>query len=145
MAGRIYLEFGDQAGGFLRSGNWAAIGISDLAYETAVVALTNSNVLSSTFGVATTGFPAATSSQYSLVTTTAVMTFNTAIGSAIQVTIPAPVASMFGGDGVTVDITNPGVAAFIIAALGFLTDVSGNPAALFVGGVKSSRRVEQSG
>ena len=145
MAGRIYLEFGDQAGGFLRSGNWAAIGISDLAYETAVVALTNAAVLSSTFGVATTGFPAATSSQYSLVTTTAVMTFNTAVGSSIQVTIPAPVAAMFGTDGVTVDRTNPLVAAFVGAALGFLTDSAGNPASLFISGVKSSRKVEQNG
>jgi hypothetical protein len=145
MAGRIYLEFSDQAGGFLRQGNWVDAALSDLAYETAVVALTNANLMSSTTGFASTGFPAATSSQYSLTTTTAVMTFNTAVGSSIQVTIPAPVAGIFGGDGVTVDITNPLVIAFVESALGFLTDVFGNPASLFVGGVKSSRKVEQSG
>ena len=145
MANRLIAEFVDVAGGYLRSGNWGASSAISLPYTTALAACSNANLNAFTAGVALTSSPAASSGAYPLVTDVAVLNFVSVALGRVQLTIPSPVASIFGSDGVTVDPTNPLVAALISAATGYLADVNGNPVSAFMQGVKSSRRVEQNG
>lgn len=145
MADKMYVEYTDQAGGFVRTSNSVAAGGLPAGFDTALETLTNANVGAITDGTPTPPGPVAGSGQYSLCTTTAVLNFLSSSGAGIQVTIPAPVAAMFGPDGVTVNAASVPVAAFIALCIGFLVDGAGNPCTSFNTGVKSSRKVEQVG
>lgn len=145
MGSRIYAEWHDAANGFLRSGNWADTGASDTAFETALINISNAQLTVLTFGLAAVSTTTPSTSSYPLVNTTAVLNFVTGIGSGIQLTVPAPIASIFGPDNITVDPSNTLVAALITSVLGFLTDAAGNVATAYTTGIRSSRKVEQSG
>lgn len=145
MSNRIIAEYTDIANGYLRSGNWVGSTTLSLPYATALAACTNAYAGPITVGPAYTSNPLASNANYPLVTDTAVLNFITAGLNRVQVTIPSPVAAIFGADGVTVDSSNPLVAALIVAATGYLSDVGANLVTSFMQGVKSSRRVEQNG
>lgn len=138
-------EWTDEANGFLRTRSWVVSGGLPGVFLLALQALSNASNTLAFEGAAVVSATPAGSGQYSLATTTAVLNFLTGVGSGVQVTIPAPVASIFAADGVTVDNTNVVVAAFITAAIGYLTDNAGNVVTTYNTGVKSSRKVEQIG
>jgi hypothetical protein len=144
MDNQVVVGFVDEAAGFLRSSN-RSTGVGAAGYFLALEAASNANVASLVDALPSISATAASSSQYSLVSTTAVFNFITSTGSGIQVTVPAPAASMFGADGVTINAADPAAAGVIAAVIGYLTDGNGNTATAFTSGVKSSRRVEQVG
>jgi len=135
----------DQAAGFLRSSNWVVPGGPPATWDLITQAMSNANLATLLAGTPSISVTPAGSAQYALCTTTAVLNFITAVPSGVQVTIPAPIAAMFAADGVTVDPTNAVVAAYIAAAVGYLCDSNGNAVVAYTTGVKSSRKVEQSG
>ena len=138
-------EWTDQAAGFLRSRSWVVPGGLPGAFLLALQALSNASNTLAVEGPAVISPTPAGSGQYALCSTTAVLNFITGAGTGVQVTVPAPVASIFAADGVTVDPANVVVAAFIAAAVGYLTDSGGNVVTAYNTGVKSSRKVEQIG
>jgi hypothetical protein len=145
LAHKSVFEWTDQTGGFLRSSNWNInAGISGTFLLT-LQALSNASNTTAVEGPAVVSPTPAGSGQYSLNTTVAVLNFLTGAGTGVQVTIPAPVAGIFGADSVTVDPANVLVAAFVAQVIGVLTDPAGNVVTSFNTGVRSSRRVEQVG
>jgi len=142
---RLTLEWVDIAAGYLRSGSWCSGTAPPAGLVTALTAISNANLAIATAGGAVIGVTPAGTGTYPLVTDTAVLNFLTTALTGVQLTIPSPVASIFGSDGVTVDPTNPLVGALVLAVTAFLTDGAGNAVATFNTGVKSSRRVEQNG
>lgn len=78
---------------------------------------------------------------YQSVKTSVQLTFQTAAGSILKVTIPAPILSSGGvptgfflADDMTVDPTNAFASALISACIGSLSDAAGNTAAVYIGG-----------
>ena len=63
------------------------------------------------------------------------LTFQTASGSLLRVTVPAPSIGIFLADHQTVDPGNALVTAIVAACIGNLSDAAGNPATSYVGGV----------
>lgn len=115
-----------------------------MALTSALAAASHAQV-DTTEGLADVSGTPASSGQYSLCTTTAVFNFLTGALSGVQLTVPAPDASMFAADGVTIDPTSALAAAVIAGVIGFLTDSAGNVVTTYTTGVKSSRKVEQVG
>lgn len=76
-----------------------------------------------------------TAAQYQAVSQNCQLMFQTAAGTIIRLTLPAPSATILKADLKTVDPTNAGVAALIAAAVGNLSDGSGNAAVAYLGGV----------
>lgn len=72
--------------------------------------------------------------SYQSVADTARYLFQTAAGTILRLTVPAPTLAQFLGDGVTVDPSNPTVIALVAACIGNLTDGHGNVAVTFLGG-----------
>lgn len=141
--GRVIDEWVDFAGGFLRSSSWLAAGGSDSAIAVALQNVSNALLQFQTAANPIIGTLTATDALYGSVQDVAQLVFATIPGSQIQVVVPAPLASMFGAGGLTVDPTDPGTAALIAAVLANLTDIAGNPATGYVSGQKGSRRREQ--
>jgi len=83
------------------------------------------------------GAPVGTSAtgSYQSVKVSAQLTFQTASGSFLRLTIPAPSVGIFLADHETVDPANLSVIAIVAACIGTLSDAGGNVAVLFVGGV----------
>lgn len=142
---RLILEWVDVASGYLRSGSWCSGTAPPAGLIAALTAISNANLAVATAGGAVIGVTPATSATYPLVTDTAVLNFLTTAATGVQLTIPSPVASIFGADGVTVNAASPLVSALVLAVTAFLTDGAGNAVATFNTGVKSSRRTEQNG
>jgi len=71
----------------------------------------------------------------------AVLTFEDAVGGQCSLTIPAPIASIFEADGVTVDPTNVQVALLILNAItgGALLTAAGNPVVAYLSGTRIGR------
>lgn len=68
----------------------------------------------------------------------AILTFTTAIGTLVTLTLPAPKLAIFMADGATV---NPSAIADIIAAaLANLVDGAGNPVTAYVAGIRRNLR-----
>lgn len=142
-ADRLINEYLDFASKYLRTGNWLNPASSAAALSAAIQAATNANLYLATRGRPVVGTTTPSDALYGPVQDMMNMVFVTAIPTQVQLSIPAPVAAVFGAGGQTVDPTNALVAAIISAAVGTLTDINGNPVTAFVSGVKSSRRTEQ--
>lgn len=141
---RLFGEYTDVAGNFLRSSNWVSAAGGLAALQSALQAATNSNLLYFTAGTPTVGVVTPTDSLYPLATDVAIFNFSTSAGTAVRVTVPAPLASMFTPYG-SVDAGNPAAAAVIAAVTGCLGDSAGNLASIFQGGSRGRRTVEQIG
>lgn len=143
LADRIILEWLDYAAGFLRSGSWLLpAGLSGPLFA-AMQAASNANLAIATRGVPAIGTVTPTDTLYGSVQDVAQFVFVTGALNQVPLVLPAPVASVFGAGGQTVDPTDPFAAAVIAAAIGNLSDVGGNAVTAFVSGAKSSRRKEQ--
>lgn len=140
---RTFWEYTDVAGGFLRATNWITHGTAPTTVAVALTAAINGNLLYATSGVPSVGVVTPGGSLYPFVTDLALFNFATIPGSGFQVVVPSPKAALFASDGVTVDPTATLSAAIITAVIGTLTDAAGNLATAFTGGVKASRRTEQ--
>lgn len=82
----------------------------------------------------------ATNTLYQSVKQSARLIYQTASGSNLYVTIPAPLRSIFLADGVTVDPSNALVLAVNAAAIGSLSDGGGSTAAVYIGGLLNPSR-----
>lgn len=71
------------------------------------------------------------------------MTLQTPLNTFVQVTIPAPLGTMFQPGGVVINPANATWIALLAAINANVTDLSGNPALTLVSAVKSSRRSDQ--
>lgn len=83
---------------------------------------------------------AAANASYQSVKVSAQLTFQTASGSLLRLTVPAPLLTIMLADGQTVNPADPLVAAVIAAAVGTLTDGSGNAAVSYVSGILQPTR-----
>lgn len=141
---RLFGEYTDIGGNFMRSSNWVSAAGGLAALAAALQAATNSNLLYFTAGTPTVGATTPTDALYPLATDVAIFNFSTGAGTGVRVTVPAPVASMFTPYG-SVDATDPLAAAVIAAVTGCLGDSAGNLATIFQGGSKGRRSAEQIG
>lgn len=140
---RGIFEWVDVAAGFLRASSWVAVGGATGPLEVALQNASNAELEYVTIATPTIGATTPTGAQYRLTQDVALLNFATVPGTSIQVTIPAPIAAVFGANSTVVDPTNALVLAVIAGVLGVLTDVAGNPATAYIGGSKASRRTEQ--
>lgn len=81
------------------------------------------------------GAPVVTAAEYRNVGQSAVLTFQCADTTMVALRIPAPKASIFLSDGVTVDLANTDIAAIITASIGLLASASGSLAVSCVAGL----------
>lgn len=72
---------------------------------------------------------------YQSVRSAAQLTFQTASGDLLRLTVPAPSLGIFMADSQTVDPANALVIAIVAACVGTLSDAAGNTAVSYVGGV----------
>lgn len=79
-----------------------------------------------------------TAAQYQSVAQNVTLVFQTASGSVLKVTLPAPDTSIFLADGVTVDPS--AITDVITACVGELSDGAGNVATAFVAGYLASTK-----
>lgn len=143
MADRVFWEWVDDAGGFLRASNWINAAANMPTVDAPLQLNSNAQLAFATAGTPAVSPFAPTAAQYHLVTDVAVLVFATIPGTTIQVVIPGPLATTYGPSSNVVDPTNVNVASLIAAVIGTLTDPAGNAATAYVSGVKSSRRTEQ--
>jgi hypothetical protein len=87
---------------------------------------------------ASVGTPAA--GNYQSAKMAAQLTYQTGSGAILRLTVPAPSLGIFLADGETVDPSTALVIAINTAAIGLLSDVSGNTAVTYVGGVLQPSR-----
>jgi hypothetical protein len=111
----------------------------------AIQAATNANLGFTTTGQPIVGAGPPVAAQYQSVQDVLIVTLQTGLPSYVQVTIPAPVGSMFLAGGVVVDPANATWIALLAALTSYVTDTAGNPATVLVSAVKSSRRSDQYG
>ncbi len=142
-ADRAIFEYQDVANASLRSQNWTAASASLAALETALQAATNSNLTYVTSGQPVVGSTTPTDALYQSVQDVLIISLMTAIPSYVQVTLPAPVGTMFLPGGVVIDPANTTWVALLAAIIAVVTDVAGNPVVALVSAVKSSRRSDQ--
>lgn len=81
--------------------------------------------------------PVAVSAAFPDVVDLARLTFTDAFGSLVNLALPAPKASIFMADSVTVDPA--AIAAIITASIGHLVSSGGNPVTAFVAGLRNLR------
>jgi hypothetical protein len=60
------------------------------------------------------------------------LVFQTAAGTLVRLTIPAPKQAIFMADGITVDPA--AIAAVVAACVGEMSDLAGNPVVAYIGG-----------
>lgn len=84
--------------------------------------------------------PAPVAAQYPNVSDAAVLVFQDAAGNQTSLQVPAPLASTFLADQMTVDPA--AVATFTAAAIGTLVTASGLPVVAFIGGVRRTTSKE---
>lgn len=138
---RAYIEWTDVSAGFLREGLYvdSVVGLSTL--QAALQAKSNGVV--SVWAEGPPNFPggAATDALYPSVQDLAVLSYATGFTSRLQLLLPAPVASIFLADGITVDSSK--ITAITNAAIATLRTSGGVAVTAFSAGVRSSRRREQ--
>lgn len=97
--------------------------------------LSRAQILTSWESVLGNTVGAAANASYQSVKIAASMQFDTAAGTILRLTVPAPRLTSMLADGHTLNPADPLVAAVIAAAIGQLTDGAGNPAVSYRGGV----------
>jgi len=109
----------------------------------AIQAATNANIAFLTSGQPVVGTTTPAAAQYQSVQDVLIITMQTAVPSYVQLTIPAPLGSMFLPGGVVIDPTNATWIALLAQIVANVTDNAGNAALFLVSAVKSSRRSDQ--
>lgn len=103
--------------------------------EASLEALSNASVVEFWESVITPGAPAPVALTYQSVVNRAVFAFACADGTLYNVIVPAPSASIFMADGVTVNPADANVVAFVAAAIAApLCNNAGSPVTAFVNG-----------
>jgi hypothetical protein len=145
MAGpdRAIAEYADVAGDFLRSNNWLDPARTPGAWEAAVQAATNANLAFNTSGQPFIGTTTPAAAMYQSVQDVLLITMQTVPGVYVQVTIPAPLGSMFLAGGLVPDPANATYIALLNAINTNVQDINGNFALTLVSAVKTSRRRDQ--
>lgn len=136
-------EYQDVAGDFLRSNNWLQKTRVPGLWEAALQAATNANLAFNTSGNPYVGTTTASGSLYQSVQDVLVVTMQTVPGTQIQVTVPAPLGTMFLTGGIVIDPTNTTWLNLLAAITGTVTDTAGNAALSLISAVKTSRRRDQ--
>lgn len=106
--------------------------------------LSNAGVLYDVVGVRDLTYQSeGAAAPYPSVTDWAQLTFQDAYGYQATLLIPAPLASIFASDGVTIDPTVPNVALLILNAItgGALLTAPGNPCTSYLSGSRIGRNV----
>jgi len=80
------------------------------------------------------GSPVVTTGDYQSVSDYAELLFQTAVGTQVNVAIPAPDSAIFLADGFTVDSTQ--IAGIIAAVIANCVDGNGNAVTTYLGGVR---------
>lgn len=111
---------------------------SAAAVLTALQAKSEAEVLNYVESALSTPIGVAAAAQYQSVKSAATLLFQTGAGTIVRVTIPAPAVGIFLADQQTVDPAQ--VAAIIAAAVGTLTDISGNVVTSYLGGTLEPAR-----
>ena len=105
------------------------------AIWTAVKAASQAAVQTTWESLLGAGVGSAAAGTYQSNKVSAQLTFQTASGSLLRLTIPAPSVGIFLADRQTVDPANALVIAIVAAAIGSLSDEAGNVAVSYVAGV----------
>lgn len=109
---------------------------SVVSTEVALLNLSNADwALHSEAQLFSNAAPAPPGAQYLSVLDQATLWYVTSAGEIVQITLPAPLASIFLADGQTVDATS--VAGVTATAIGVVVSPAGNPVTAFVGGTRS--------
>jgi hypothetical protein len=107
--------------------------------QTQLVALSNADVLNSTESALTVNPPFPPGAAYRTVGDAAVLTFTDGT-DLVDITLPAPLSSIFLADQATVDITQIG--AMIAAVVGTVRTSSGGLVTAYVAGLRRTRKGE---
>lgn len=107
------------------------------AVEAALAAKSNAGVLLSWEGALTVGAPAPVNAPYPDVQDVALLVYSTAGGTLVKVALPAPQASIFMADGVTVDPAQIG--AITAAIIANVVTAGGAAVTAYVGGTRAPR------
>lgn len=136
-------EYQDIAGDFLRTNNWLQKTRVPGLWEAALQAATNANLAFNTSGNPYVGTTTASGSLYQSVQDVLVVTMQSVPGTQVQVTVPAPLGTMFLTGGIVIDPTNTTWLNLLAAITGTVTDTAGNAALSLISAVKTSRRRDQ--
>jgi hypothetical protein len=142
-ADRSIAEYNDVAGDFLRSNNWLQVTRIPGAWEAAVQASTNANLAFLTSGQPFVGTSTPAAALYQSVQDILLLTYQTVPGTQVQITIPAPLGTMFLSGGIVPDPANAVYIALQAAVVANVTETAGNAALSLISAVKSSRRKDQ--
>lgn len=114
------------------------IGISSMStVQLALLLLSNADeATESEAQIFVNSSPAPIAAIYQSVTDYAELWYSTSINTIIAVTVPAPRLSIFLADGQTVDPANSNVVAASGQIIGVVSDLAGNVATAFVGGLR---------
>jgi hypothetical protein len=140
---RRYMVWVD-ANGFTRltllNGTGSLIGPDLTTVQTTLVASSNADVLNSVESGLTVNVPFPPGGVFRTVGDAAILTFTDAGGSLVDITLPAPLASIFLADGLTVDITQ--IAAIIGAVVGTVVTPAGGTVTAYVAGLRQTKKGE---
>jgi hypothetical protein len=100
----------------------------------AAQAVSNAQVLYNWDGTIDPAIGTTTAAQYQAVQQWVELMFQTGAGTILRLTVPAPMISAMKADKITVDPANAGIISLVAAAIGNLSDGSGNTAAVYLGG-----------
>jgi hypothetical protein len=138
VATRRYMTWID-ANGFTRltlvNGNATLSGV-----QTQLLAQSNADVLNMVESALTVFAPAPPGGTYRTVGDAAILTFQDAGGNLTDITLPAPLSSIFLADQETVDITQIG--GIIGAVVGTVVTPAGGNVTAFVAGVRVTKKGE---
>jgi hypothetical protein len=109
------------------------------ADTTAIAALSNAHVTNSVAAPASITYGA--NAEFPSAQDKATFVFVTATGARHVYQVGAPKLAIFKADGITVDVANTAVLAFVAIALAGFTDRSGNLMTTFVGGLRLRKKL----
>ncbi len=104
--------------------------------EAAIAAISNAGRLDAWSATPLGPSGAAVAAVYESVGDYALLSWRCVDGTITTVKVFAPKTAIFLADGMTVDITNAGVAALSFQVIGSELSASGSPAATFLGGIR---------
>lgn len=135
---KLFVEWLDVNGNFIRTPNYVGTTATLGAYLTALQGASNAGIQIVTHGAPAFPSNPAVDAQYPSALDTAVLNFHSAAPATVILTIPAPKSALFLGDNETVDPTDP--TGVIAAAQVCLSDIFGGLAIVYVSGVRAQRR-----
>lgn len=140
---RRYMVWID-ANGFTRltllNGTGSLIGPDLTTVQTTLISSSNADVLNAVENILSVYSPIPPGTVFRSVADAALLTFQDAGGNLVNVTLPAPLSSIFMADEVTVDPAQ--IAAIIGAVVGVVVTASGGTVTAYVGGIRAARTKE---